>query len=69
MNERRDLRVSAPKRTAAFDPLQTFARPYLSASMDKFKEATRELEADEGEGRWEERLKKVAKQKAAEPKS
>jgi hypothetical protein len=28
---------------------------------DKFKEAARELEADEDEKRWEERLKKVAK--------
>jgi hypothetical protein len=30
---------------------------------DKFKEAAREHEADEDEGRWEERLKKIAKQK------
>jgi hypothetical protein len=30
---------------------------------DKFKEAARELEADENEARWEERLKKVAKAK------
>jgi hypothetical protein len=30
---------------------------------DKFKEAARELEADEDEKRWEERLKKVAKAK------
>jgi len=30
---------------------------------DKFKEAAREHEADEDEARWEERLKKVAKQK------
>lgn len=30
---------------------------------DKFKEAARDLEADEDETRWEERLKKVAKQK------
>lgn len=28
---------------------------------DKFKEAARELEADEDEARWEERLKKIAK--------
>jgi hypothetical protein len=28
---------------------------------DKFKEAARELEADTDEKRWEERLKKVAK--------
>jgi hypothetical protein len=30
---------------------------------DKFKDAAREHEADEDEKRWEERLKKVAKQK------
>lgn len=30
---------------------------------DKFKEAARELEADEDEQRWEEKLKRVAKQK------
>lgn len=28
---------------------------------DKFKELARELEADEDEARWDERLKKVAK--------
>jgi hypothetical protein len=31
------------------------------SQSDKFKEAARELEADEDEARWEERLKKVAK--------
>ena len=30
---------------------------------DKFKEAARELEADEDEKRWEDRLRKIAKQK------
>ncbi len=30
---------------------------------DKFKDAARELEADVDEKRWEERLRKVAKQK------
>jgi hypothetical protein len=30
---------------------------------DKFKEAAKEHEADEDESRWEERLRKVAKQK------
>jgi hypothetical protein len=30
---------------------------------DKFKDAAREHGADEDEARWEERLKKVAKQK------
>jgi hypothetical protein len=33
---------------------------------DKFKEAARELEADEDEKRWEERLKKVAKAKPSQ---
>jgi hypothetical protein len=31
--------------------------------LDKFKQAARELEADEDEARWDERLKKVAKAK------
>ena len=30
---------------------------------DKFKEAARELKADEDEKNWEEQLKRVAKQK------
>ncbi|MCL4671935.1 MAG: hypothetical protein KJZ64_03155 [Sphingomonadaceae bacterium] len=30
---------------------------------DKFKEAARELECDEDEARWDERLRKVAKGK------
>jgi hypothetical protein len=33
------------------------------SQSDKFKEAAREHEADEDEARWEERLKKIAKQK------
>lgn len=33
------------------------------SQLDKFKEAARELEADEDEKRWEERLRKVAKEK------
>jgi hypothetical protein len=33
------------------------------SQSDKFKEAARELQADEDEGRWEERLKRVAKAK------
>lgn len=36
------------------------------SQSDKFKEAAREHEADEDETRWEERLKKVAKQKPGE---
>jgi len=35
---------------------------------DKFKEAARELECDEDEARWDERLKKVAKQKPSPEK-
>jgi hypothetical protein len=31
--------------------------------LDKFKELARELEADEDEAAWDERLKKVAKHK------
>ncbi len=38
-------------------------RPDQSQS-DKFKEAARELEADEDEKRWEERLKRVARPKS-----
>lgn len=34
-----------------------------SKQVDKFVEAARELEADEDEARWDERLKKVAKAK------
>jgi hypothetical protein len=33
------------------------------SQSDKFKDAAREHEADEDEARWEERLKKIAKQK------
>lgn len=33
------------------------------SQLDKFKEAARELEADEDEANWEARLKKVAKHK------
>jgi hypothetical protein len=38
--------------------------PQQKSQSDKFKEAAREHEADEDEGRWEERLKKIARQKA-----
>lgn len=33
---------------------------------EKFKEAARELECDEDETAWDERLRKIAKQKAVE---
>jgi hypothetical protein len=38
------------------------------SQLDKFKEAARDLECDEDEARWDERLKKVAKQKPAPEK-
>ncbi len=34
-----------------------------SPQLDKFKQLARELEADEDEARWDERLKKVVKAK------
>lgn len=37
------------------------------SQSDKFKEAARELEADEDEGRWEERLRKIAKPDPEKP--
>lgn len=39
------------------------------SQIEKFKEAAREHEADEDEARWDERLKKVAKQKPAPSKA
>ncbi|WP_176399603.1 hypothetical protein [Novosphingobium sp. B 225] len=33
------------------------------SQSDKFKQAARELEADEDEARWDDRLRKVAKAK------
>jgi len=44
------------------DQSESHQNPSQSQS-DKFKEAAREVEADEDEARWEERLKKIAKQK------
>jgi hypothetical protein len=38
-----------------------------TSQSDKFKEAARELEADEDEKHWEERLKRVAKAKPEKP--
>ena len=38
------------------------------SQSDKFKEAARELEADQDEKRWEKRLKKVTQVKPREPK-
>ena len=36
------------------------------SQSDKFKQAARELESDEDEARWDERLKKVVKSTPAE---
>ena len=41
-------------------------RKSQASQSDKFKDAARELGADEDEARWEERLRKVAKQKPVE---
>jgi hypothetical protein len=38
------------------------------SQLDKFKQAARELECDEDEARWDERLKKVAEHKPAPEK-
>ena len=37
------------------------------SQLDKFKEAARELEADEDERRWDERLKKMVKRERPKP--
>jgi len=37
------------------------------SQSDKFKEAARELECDEDEARWDERLRKVAKPDTKKP--
>lgn len=42
--------------------------PVQKPQSDKFKEAARALECDEDEARWDERLRKVAKQKPVEDK-
>ena len=41
-------------------------KPDTRTQREKFEEAARELECDEDEARWDERLKKVARQKPAE---
>lgn len=38
------------------------------SQSEKFKQAARDLECDEDEGRWNERLRKVAQQKPAPDK-
>lgn len=39
------------------------------SQSDKFKEAARDIGADEDEARWEDRLRKVVKHKPAQEKS
>lgn len=41
--------------------------PKPQTQSDKFKAAARELECDENEARWDERLKKVVKAKPSMP--
>ena len=43
------------------------AKP-TDSQLDKFKELARELEADEGEKHWDDRLRKLAKAKPAQGK-
>ena len=38
------------------------------SQLDKFKQAAREISADEDEAHWDERLKKIAKAKPAPEK-
>lgn len=38
-------------------------KPQDNEQLEKFKQAAREIEADEDEARWDERLKKVVKAK------
>tara|TARA_R110000787_G_scaffold25825_5_gene72443 strand:- start:928 stop:1083 length:156 start_codon:yes stop_codon:yes gene_type:complete len=45
--------------------MNTAAQDDSQSQLDKFKEAAREHEADEDEAHWDERLKKVVKQKPA----
>lgn len=40
--------------------------PVKPNQLDKFKELARELECDEDEARWDERLRKVAKGRPGE---
>lgn len=44
-------------------------KPQDNEQLEKFKQAARELEADEDEARWDERLKKVMKAKPKPEKS
>ena len=41
--------------------------PKSKSQVQKFREAARDLEADESEKRFNERLSKIAKQKPADP--
>jgi len=43
-------------------------RPIPISQTEKFKQASRDLECDEDEARWDVTLKKVAKQKPAPEK-
>ena len=57
------VRCSEPVRNRDFACDNACRMPRSFSQPDKFKEAARELGADEDERRWEERLKRVAKTK------
>ena len=42
--------------------------PAEQAQLDKFKQAARDLEADDDEARWDERLRKIASHKPKDDK-
>jgi hypothetical protein len=42
-------------------PAKTKKMPKADSQSERFKQAARELECDEDEARWDERLKKIAK--------
>jgi len=50
-----------------FRPIADIRTSLSKCPMEMIAEAARELEADEDEGRWEERLRKVARQKSDKP--
>jgi len=43
-------------------------KPDSTEQVERFRQAARDLECDEDEARWDERLKKVAEQKPAPEK-
>ena len=62
------LLIGSATATFAQSQFRIGERVTYTVSLDKFKDAARELGADEDEKRWEERLRKVAKQKVEDRK-